>query len=62
MTNCEQGGIIGKMNWLEEARKFLREYPLGKLEESLAKKLEEVFERGYDFAVDSVSEWHRPFP
>ena len=50
------------MNWLEEARKFLREYPLGKLEESLAKKLEEVFERGYDFAVDSVSEWHRPYP
>ena len=62
MTKFEQGGIIAKMDWLKEAQDFLGEYPVGKLEEALAEKLLEVFERGYDIAVDSVSEWHRPYP
>ena len=62
MTNREQGGIMGKMDWLKEAQDFLEQYSVGKLEEALAKKLEEVFERGYDIAVETVGEWHRPYP
>ena len=62
MTKFEQGGIIGKMDLLKEAQDFLKKYPLGKLEEALAEKLLEVFERGYEYAQDTVGEWHRPYP
>ena len=48
------------MDWLKETQDFLEKYLVGKLEEALAEKLLEVFERGYEYAQDTINEWHLP--